>query len=125
MKEVDKMEHVISRGYKVAKQYSSEVVETHETVTINGSALEASLLNRIVGEKVKIIIWLDALALEILPAEEIEPRLAVSKAMIQGLKQELSDPEEISEENLSELVGQILVAESYIVMLDEDLSRFN
>lgn len=119
------MEYVISKGYKIAKAYSSEVVEVHESITINASPEEASLLSRILGEKVKIIVWLDALALGIRPAEELEPLTNVAKAQLAGIKAEVSESDAISEANLTEIVGQILVTETYLTMLEEDLSHFN
>lgn len=119
------MEYVISKGYKVAKAYSSEVVEVQESITINASPVEASLLSRILGEKVKIIVWLDALSLGIRPAEELEPLTNVTKAQLAGIKAEVSESDSISDDNLTEIVGQILVTETYLTMLEEDLSHFN
>lgn len=119
------MEYVISKGYKIAKAYSSEVVEVHESITINGTPEESSLLSRILGEKVKLIVWLDALALGIRPAEELEPLTLVSKSQLTGIKEEISESDSISEENLTEIVGQILVTETYLTMLEDDLSHYN
>ena len=119
------MEYVISKGYKIAKAYSTEVVEVHESITINASPVEASLLSRILGEKVKIIVWLDALSLGIRPAEELEPLTNVTKAQLAGIKDEVSESDSISEENLTEIVGQFLVTETYLTMLEEDLAHYN
>lgn len=119
------MEYVISKGYKIAMAYSTEVVEVHESITINGTPEESSLLSRILGEKVKLIVWLDALALGIRPAEELEPLTLVSKSQLMGIKEEISESDSISEENLTEIVGQILVTETYLTMLEDDLSHFN
>lgn len=119
------MEYVISKGYKIAKAYSSEVVEVHESITITGTPEESSLLSRILGEKVKLIVWLDALALGIRPAEELEPLTLVSKSQLIGIKEEISESDSISEENLTEIVGQILVTETYLTMLEDDLSHYN
>lgn len=123
--ELLRMEYVISKGYKIAKAYSSEVVEVHESITINGTPEESSLLSRILGEKVKLIVWLDALALGIRPAEELEPLTLVSKSQLMGIKEEISESDSISEENLTEIVGQILVTETYLTMLEDDLSHYN
>lgn len=119
------MEYVISKGYKVAKAYSTEVVEVHESITINATPVEASLLSRILGEKVKVIVWLDSLALGIRPADELESLANVTKAQLAGIKEEVSESDTISEENLTEIVGQILVTETYLTMLEEDLAHFN
>lgn len=123
--ELLRMEYVISKGYKIAMAYSTEVVEVHESITITGTPEESALLSRILGDKVKLIVWLDALALGIRPAEELEPLVNVVKLQLTGIKEEISESNDISAENMTEIVGQILVTETYLTMLEEDISHYN
>lgn len=115
-------EIVLTRAYKAAKAYSSEVIDMSETLTFTGTAEEAHLLGQVLSEKVKLQVWSDALDLGILPIEDIEVYVTVALNNVERVKESIGSVE-ISEENQTLVVSNILIVDQLITFIQTKLQN--
>lgn len=108
---------IVSKSYQLSKQYAAEVVKHSESVEFEGTAMDAHVVGIALNEKVRALVWGDAVSSGIISKEDAEIYVNVSRSMLELAKSKAA--EGISEDAQGLVVGTILVAEDILNSIDE------
>lgn len=103
------MEHSITKKFRIATDYSTKALESSQTLTLTGefSHLDIHLMNKVLGEQVKVNVYGDGLLEDILHKVDVQKRLDISELVIRNLVQ--TNLEKTTENGRVQIVEMIAV----------------
>lgn len=110
-------ETTVSRSYKLSRDYAKESLEAHESVSFTGTPTDALIVSRLVSQKAKLTVWIEAVELGMIPTDDATYNGSIVEHTLTAIKDSLGDSN-LSQEATPTIVGLILVVEDLLGILE-------